>query len=65
MGVGPTISPVQASCGFAVPFMDLRADRHALRDWAIDKGDAGLHSYWDDRNRISLDGLPTVIEANL
>jgi len=60
-----TIDLVQASCGFAVPFMDHRADRDVLRDWAIDKGDAGLHGYWDDRNRISLDGLPTGIEANL
>ena len=56
---------VQSSCGYAVPFMDYREDRTVLRTWAKDKGDDGLKTYWDERNRRSIDGLPTGIEANL
>lgn len=63
--VDVSIDLVQASCGYAVPFMDFREDRTVLRDWARDKGPDGLATYWDTRNRHSLDGLPTGIEANL
>ena len=56
---------VQSSCGYAVPLMDFRADRPVLRDWATGKGPEGLRGYWDERNRHSIDGLPTGIEANL
>jgi hypothetical protein len=60
-----TIDLVQSSCGFAVPFMDFREDRAVLKDWATGKGPDGLRSYWDERNRQTIDGLPTGIEANL
>lgn len=63
--VDVTIDLVQSSCGFAVPFMDFREDRPVLRDWAAGKGPEGLRSYWDERNRQTIDGLPTGIEANL
>lgn len=63
--VDVAIDLVQSSCGFAVPFMDFRADRPVLHTWASDKGPQGLRSYWDDRNRRSIDDLPTGIEANL
>ncbi|MFN3578545.1 MAG: pyridoxamine 5'-phosphate oxidase family protein [Tabrizicola sp.] len=56
---------VQSSCGFAVPFMDFRAERPVLSDWATARGAEGLRSYWDERNRQTIDGLPTGIEANL
>ena len=60
-----TIDLVQSSCGYAVPFLDHREDRPVLRDWAADKDADGLRSYWSTRNRQSIDGLPTGIEANL
>jgi len=60
-----TIDLVQSSCGFAVPFMDFREDRPVLKSWAEGKGREGLRSYWDERNRQTIDGLPTGIEANL
>jgi len=44
--------------------MDYAAERPTLRTWAEDKGDA-LPAYWDEKNRQSIDGLPTGIEANL
>lgn len=55
---------VQTSCGYAVPLMDHAADRPTLHDWAVTKGDA-LPDYWAERNRTSIDNLPTGIEANL
>ena len=55
---------VQSSCGYAVPFMDHAQDRPTLAKWAEDKGDA-LPDYWAEKNRRSIDGLPTGIEANL
>jgi hypothetical protein len=36
-----------------------------LRNWAELKGEDGLTAYWDERNRTSIDGLSTGIEANL
>lgn len=63
--VDVSIDLVQSSCGFAVPFMDFREDRPVLQKWATDKGPEGLRSYWDTRNRETIDGLPTGIEANL
>jgi hypothetical protein len=45
--------------------MEFREDRTVLRNWAGTKGEDGLKTYWDERNRRSLDGLPTGIEANL
>lgn len=50
---------VQSSCGMAVPLYAYQEDRDALRTWAIAKGEAGLRSYWGERNATSLDGLPT------
>jgi len=60
-----TIDLVQSSCGYAVPFMDYREDRPVLKKWAEDKGPEGLTTYWDERNRQTIDGLPTGIEGNL
>ncbi|MBI1172790.1 pyridoxamine 5'-phosphate oxidase family protein [bacterium] len=60
-----TVDLVQTSCGYAVPRMEAAAERPTLRTWAEDKGEAGIAAYWDTRNRQSIDGLPTGIEANL
>jgi hypothetical protein len=62
--VDVAIDLVQSSCGYAVPFMEFREDRQVLRNWAEDKGEAGLRTYWAERNGLSLDGQPTGIEAN-
>jgi hypothetical protein len=56
------IEMVQTSCGDAVPFMDYRGDRSALRVWADDKGVDGLKDWWADRNAATIDGAPTGIE---
>jgi hypothetical protein len=54
-----SVDLVQASCGYAVPFMDFAAERPVLRNWAEAKGEEGLADYWKTRNSVSLDGLPT------
>ena len=52
---------VATSCGFGVPLFDYRGEREELREWARKKGDEGIKAYWQERNRISLDGKPTGI----
>ena len=52
---------VQTSCGFAVPYYDYAGERETLTKWADKKGKEGIEGYWDDRNRVSLDGKPTGI----
>lgn len=47
---------VQTSCGQAVPFFDYVGERDELNEWALRKGEAGLQQYWQDKNRVSLDG---------
>ncbi|MEO1714702.1 MAG: pyridoxamine 5'-phosphate oxidase family protein, partial [Bacteroidota bacterium] len=50
---------VQTSCGYAVPEMDLQNQRTRLLDWSDQKGPDGIAKYWEDKNRISIDGKPT------
>lgn len=54
---------VQSSCGFAVPYFDYAGERETLSEWTQKKGEAGMRQYWQDRNQISLDGIPTHIVA--
>lgn len=56
-----TIDIVQTSCGYAVPFMSLDAERDTLRKWADDRGPDGIRTYWEERNQRTLDGAPTGI----
>lgn len=60
-----SIDLVQISCGMAVPYFSFVGDRESLSDWATKKGDHGLKRYWEEKNRISLDGIPTyIVEKN-
>jgi Pyridoxamine 5'-phosphate oxidase len=54
-----TVEQVQTSCGFAVPRMELVAERPTLVEWAAKKGEQGLLDYRRDKNRRSIDDLPT------
>jgi len=56
-----TIDLVQTSCGMAVPFFDYVEDREQLKNWALNKGDAGIKEYWQQKNELSLDGKKTNI----
>ena len=56
-----TIEMVQTSCGYAVPFMEPKGDRDTLLHWASDKGEDGVAKYWEERNQVTLDGMPTKV----
>lgn len=56
-----TIDLVQTSCGMGVPNFAYAGDRELLSDWAIKKGDEGLKQYWEERNQMSIDSIPTHI----
>lgn len=58
-----TIDLVQTSCGMAVPYFSYAGDRELLSDWAKKKGDEGLKHYWEEKNQMSIDGIPTHIVA--
>lgn len=57
---------VQTSCGFGVPRYSYAGERDALNEWAVKKGEDGVKKYWQDKNRVSIDGIPTnIVEKNL
>lgn len=51
---------VQDSCGYGVPVMDFVGDRTRLDSWAEARSDEDITSYWDEKNRVSIDGLPAL-----
>lgn len=53
------IMKVQTSCGFGVPIYDFVAERKTHFDWAEVKGEHGLETYKKEKNKFSIDGLPT------
>lgn len=54
------VSRISTSCGFAVPFMEFRADRDTLDRWATANGPEGLAEYRQAKNAQSIDGLPAL-----
>jgi hypothetical protein len=53
------VDRVQTSCGYGVPFYDYQGERDGLTAWAEKKGESELAAYRAEKNRVSLDGLPT------
>ena len=54
---------VQSSCGYAVPYYEMKGERPTLRKWTENKGRDGVEHYWEERNRHSLNGRSTGIIA--
>lgn len=52
---------VQNSCGYSVPLYDYAGEREHAQKWEDKKGYEGLEQYKKDKNRVSLDGLPTAL----
>jgi hypothetical protein len=51
---------VRTSCGYGVPLFDYREDRDTMVRWAEAKEQKeGLVAYRQEKNMVSLDGLPT------
>lgn len=59
------IDRVQTSCGMGVPLYEPIAQRQSLVQWAGKKGKAGLQDYQQQKNRSSIDGLPTPLAGTL
>lgn len=60
------VEMVQTSCGMGVPLYTYRDDRDSLTEWASRQGEEGLKQYWESKNQLSLDGVPTnILERNL
>ncbi len=52
---------VQTSCGKGVPYYTYVGPRDHLNEWAERKGSDGIRKYWEQKNRVSLDGKETGI----
>lgn len=55
------IDKVQTSCGFSVPLYEHLGERDHAEKWALSKGVDGLEAYKAEKNRVSIDGLPTAL----
>jgi len=55
------IQRVQTSCGTGVPLFSLVGQRDEMIHWATKKGEQGLLDYWKQKNRASIDQLPTPL----
>ena len=51
----------KTSCGFGVPLYNYTGERDHVFKWAEKKGEDGLEEYKKEKNRVSMDGLPTPI----
>jgi hypothetical protein len=51
------VERVSDSCGYAVPLMDLRADRDLLDRHAERRDEEYFETYWRERNAVSIDGI--------
>ncbi len=56
-----SVDLVQTSCGFQVPFYEYRGERDLLDKWSENRGRDGVERYWEENNKISLDGKLTGI----
>jgi hypothetical protein len=55
------IHTVRTSCGFGVPLYEYAGERDHAQKWAENKGPEGLEAYKQEKNLVSLDGLPTPL----
>ena len=56
-----SLKRIQDACGFSVPLYTYEGERDTLLKWADAKGGAtGVKDYVNDRNKVSLDGLPGI-----
>jgi hypothetical protein len=52
---------VQTSCGYAVPYYELKGERPTLTKWADGRGEEGIQDYWAQKNMKSLNDKDTGI----
>lgn len=54
---------VKTSCGYGVPLFEYAGERDTMDRWCESKGEDGLELYKAQKNRVSMDGLPTGLFA--
>ena len=54
---------VQTSCGMSVQYYTYDGDRELLNDLTAKIGEEGVKRFWEERNQMSIDGIPTNIVA--
>jgi len=54
------IDNLQTSCGYGVPIYEGVEERKTLTKWCEKKGPQGVKDYFEERNLVSIDGLPAV-----
>ena len=52
---------IQTSCGYAVPYYELKGERATLARWAEKHGESGIQDYWAQKTVKSLNGKDTGI----
>jgi hypothetical protein len=52
---------VQTSCGYAVPYYELKGERPTLTKWADNHGEQGIRDYWEQKNMKSINDKDTGI----
>jgi hypothetical protein len=57
--VAMDVESAQTACGFGVPEMTLVRHRPTMADYWRAKGEDGAAAYREQKNRVSIDGLPT------
>ncbi|MBV1904731.1 MAG: pyridoxamine 5'-phosphate oxidase family protein [Pseudomonadales bacterium] len=55
------VDQVQTSCGYAVPYYEMKGERSTLTKWADKRGREGVEQYWQDENVLSMDNKKTGI----
>ena len=55
---------VLSSCGYGVPYYELKGERPTLTKWADKKGKDKIQKYWQERNMESLNKKPTGIKGD-
>jgi len=49
---------ISDSCGYTVPFYEYKGERDTMEKWVANKGAEKLVAYREEKNKVSLDGLP-------
>ena len=53
---------ISDSCGYGVPLMELVGSRPQRELWLERKGEQGVRDYVRERNAVSIDGLPALVD---
>jgi Pyridoxamine 5'-phosphate oxidase len=51
---------ISSSCGYSLPLLSFEGERSTLDEWAVRKGEDGVHRYRAEHNRVSIDGLDAL-----